>query len=274
MKVVLVLLLIGTAVGCAVVASGKPYQLLRDQSFVERGEQALAGDLYLPDSPGLRPAMVVVHGGGWTSRSGDMTAICERLVKAGFVVFNITYRLAPEHRYPAPLEDVNAALEWIYANAERYRVASDRIGGWGYSAGAHLILLAGLERQQPPYLSSIVAGGTPAKLTAWPNSPLVTELIGKPMAEAEAMWREASPVNHVRADSPLVFLYHGQWDALVQPEQMEFMRQALASEGVPVETYTVHLLGHIGTYFLGDSAERRGVKFALESGRGTISSSP
>lgn len=270
MKVFLVLLLVGAAVGCAVVASGKPFQVLRDQAFVTRGDQSLTGDLYLPDSPGLRPAMVVVHGGGWTNRSGDMTAICRRLVNAGFVVFNVTYRLAPAHRYPAPLDDVNAALEWIYANAERYRIDPDQIGGWGYSAGAHLILLAGLARQQPPFLSSIVAGGTPAKLTAWPKSPLVTELIGKPMAEAEATWQEASPVNHVEEDSPPVLLYHGQWDALVQPEQMEFMRQALVAKGVPVETYTVHLLGHIGTYLLGDGAERRGVEFALTSARDTI----
>ncbi len=263
MKILAITLAALSAVACAALQpdSRFDYRLHKHIVYKNSDAQALDGDLYLPEKPGLHPAVVVVHGGGWTNRSGDMTGISERLARAGFAVFNITYRLAPEHRHPAQVNDVSAALQWLYEHAEQYQVDKNRIAGWGYSAGAHLILLAGLDRQQPPFLDTIVAGGTPADLTAWPESPLVLKLIGKPMAEAAAQWRQASPVNHVTEDSPPVFLYHGQWDLLVQHEQMGFMAGALREKQVPVETYTVNLLGHIGTYALGGGAEKRALAF-------------
>jgi acetyl esterase/lipase len=226
--------------------------------------QRLGGDLYIPRSPGLKPAVVVVHGGGWTSRTGDMSGISEKLARAGFVVYNITYRLAPEHRFPSQVNDVSAALEWLYAHAEDYQIDKDNISGWGYSAGANLILLAGLDRKQAPFLSSIIAGGTPADLTVWPNSAMVAKLIGEPMKNAEAAWREASPVNHVNSKSPPVFLYHGEWDKLVGPEQMAFMKRALDEKNIPVETYSVDFLGHFAVYALARGAESRGIEFVRE----------
>lgn len=243
--------------------SDRNYTALHDVIYTTVESQNLAGELYIPDAPGLKPAVVVVHGGGWTNRSGDMEGISKKLAKAGFVVFNIQYRLAPENRHPAQVEDVSAALEWLYAHAGDYQIDPRLISGWGYSAGAHLILMAGLDRQQPPFLRSIVAGGTPADLTAWPNSPLVLKLIGKPMIEAKTAWQNASPVNHVSKRSPPVFLYHGEWDTLVEIEQMTMMKNALAEKNIPVETYTVKFLGHIATYVLASGAERRGIQFTL-----------
>ena len=253
-------------VACASLRSGEPYSRQSGVVYKEVDGQALAGDIYLPNKPGLKPAVVVVHGGGWTNRSGDMTGISKRLAKAGFVVYNITYRLAPAHRHPAQRNDVANALAWLHDNADKYQIDPERIGGWGYSAGAHLILLAGLDRQAPPYLSGIVAGGTPADLTAWPNSPLVYKLIGKTLTEAEPQWLEASPVNHVSTQSPPVFLYHGEWDKLVEPEQMAFMADALSRKGVPVETHTVAWQGHIGAYFFAGGAERKAVEFFKAQG--------
>ena len=245
------------------LAAGGDNVLLHNVVYKNIDGQLLEGELYLPTNLGLKPAVVVVHGGGWTNHSGDMRGISKKLLKAGFVVFNIRYRLAPDHRHPSQVNDVSAALEWLYAHAQEYQIDPQQISGWGYSAGAHLILMAGLDRQQPPFLSSIVAGGTPADLTAWPNSPLVLKLIGKPMNEAKADWRSASPVNHVSSNSPPVFLYHGEWDALVEIEQMAFMKKALQDKNIPVETYTVKFLGHVATYVLASGAERRGIQFSL-----------
>jgi len=269
MKFLIIILAIFFVVACAGVKarSGEAYSLTQNVVYKTIDSQPLAGDMYSPESTGLRPAVVVVHGGGWTNRSGDMAGISKRLAKAGFVVFNITYRLAPDDRHPAQVEDVSAALEWLYTNAEKYQIDPKRISGWGYSAGAHLILLAGLDRQRPPYLNSIVAGGTPADLTAWPNSPLVLKLIGKPLVDARAEWQEASPVNHVTRQSPPVFLYHGEWDALVEPEQMAMMKAALDAKGVLTTTYTVKFLGHIATYALASEAEQQGVHFISEQSK-------
>ena len=249
-------------VGCAALpGTGAQYRVEEAVSYKQIDGQSLTGDLYLPKKAGIKPAVLVVHGGGWRNRSGDMDGISRRLAKAGFVVFNVTYRLAPENRHPRQVEDVSDALQWLFDNAARFDIDPRRIGGWGYSAGAHLILLAGLDRQQAPYLSGIVAGGTPADLTAWPNSPLVFGLIGEKMADAKGIWQTASPVNHVSAQSPPVFLYHGQWDKLVEPEQMTFMQQALEAKDVPVETYTVKFTGHIGAYLFAGGAERKAVAF-------------
>ena len=101
----------------------------------------------------------------------------------------------------------------------------------------------------------------PADLTKWPNSPLVFKLIGKPMSDAKAAWQNASPVNHVVSNSPPVFLYHGEWDKLVEIEQMKLMAAELAAKGVPVESHTVKFLGHVATYVLAGGAEQQGIKF-------------
>lgn len=262
------LLLLGAGLlllaACASLRGGESFSRDNGVVYKEVDGETLAGDMYIPDRPGLKPAVVVVHGGGWSNRSGDMTGISKRLARAGFVVYNITYRLAPAHRHPAQRDDVADALAWLHDNAARYQIDPQRISGWGYSAGAHLILLAGLDRQAPPFLTGIVAGGTPADLTAWPNSPLVYKLIGEKMVDAEATWLAASPVNHVSRESPPVFLYHGEWDKLVEPEQMALMAAALKKKAVPVETYTVRWQGHIGAYFFASGAEQRGVEFVRE----------
>jgi acetyl esterase/lipase len=263
MKIFLIFTAILFILGCSTLAFNKSADVQKIENVVYKkiDGQSLSGDMYIPNIAGNKPAVVVVHGGGWTNRSGKMEGISTKLARAGFVVYNITYRLAPESRHPAQMNDVSDALAWLYQHADKYEIDSTNISGWGYSAGAHLILMAGLDRQDAPQLRSIVAGGTPADLTRWPNSPLVLKLIGEPMAKAKAEWVDASPVNHVTKNSPPVFLYHGQWDTLVEPEQMALMADALKQKDIPVETYTVNFLGHILTYAMAGNAERSGIEF-------------
>lgn len=266
MKIFLIFTAILFILGCSTLAFNKSadYRKIENVAYKKIDGQSLAGDMYIPSIAGPKPAVLVVHGGGWTNRSGKMEGISAKLADAGFVVFNITYRLAPESRHPAQMNDVSDALAWLYQHADDYEIDSNNISGWGYSAGAHLILMAGLDRQDAPQLRSIVAGGTPADLTRWPNSPLVLKLIGEPMVKAKAEWVDASPVNHVTKNSPPVFLYHGQFDKLVEPEQMALMKTALEKHNIQVETYTVNFLGHILTYALASGAERRGMEFLRE----------
>jgi acetyl esterase/lipase len=266
MKLLLIAFALLFVLACSTTGFNKSTDVRKIENIVfkEVDASALAGDMYIPDIAGPKPAVIVVHGGGWTNRSGKMEGISKKLAHDGFVVFNITYRLAPESRYPSQVEDVSDAITWLYQHADEYEIDPLNISGWGYSAGAHLILMAGLDRDKSPQLRSIVAGGTPADLTRWPNSPLVLKLIGEPLANAEETWIEASPVNHVVKNSPPVFLYHGQWDSLVEPEQMALMADALKKQNIPVETYTVNLLGHILTYAIASGAERSGIEFVRE----------
>lgn len=86
------------------------------------------------------PALLWIHGGGYvlgTVESND--ASCAEFVKeAGCVVVSVDYRLAPEHPYPAPLEDCYTALKWVAENVETLNIDGDRIGVAGASAGGGL----------------------------------------------------------------------------------------------------------------------------------------
>ena len=242
--------------GCTVLSPSIRYE---EAIFTEEVEP-LQGQLYLPrDIQQPVAAVVVVHGGGWVRRSGDMVSISKQLARQGIAAFNITYRSALYHPYPAAVSDVRRAIEWLRDNAERYQIDPQRIGGWGYSAGGQLILRAGLD---PEYgLKAIVSGGTPAKFSYWPESPIITKFIGQPYAQSPERWEDASPVNHVQTASPPVFLYHGSEDTLVDPVQMDFMAQALARKGVPHETHLALNRGHFGVYLFGNESEQKAIEF-------------
>jgi len=245
--------------GCGSLASSSTYSVQKDLVFKSVDGVDLKGDLYEPAEKGAKPAVLVVHGGGWDKKTGDMESLCRDLAQAGFVVFNTDYRLAPGSLYPKAVDDVRDSLTWLKAHAEKFEIDPRRISGWGYSAGAHLILLVGLDPSQG--LKALVAGGTPADLTAWPDSPLVLKFLGVPRDSHLALWQEASPVNHVEKNSPPVFLYHGEWDHLVEIEQMNKMKAALGSKGVPVETFQVPMMGHVAVYLFSQKSVDKGIEF-------------
>jgi acetyl esterase len=99
---------------------------------------------------GSRAAVLMVHGGSWSH--GDKAtaayhAVCQYLASQGFVVFNTDYRLAPTDPYPAGLDDVRRALDWVFrpANLAAYDVDSRRVGVFGGSAGGNLAALLAIE---------------------------------------------------------------------------------------------------------------------------------
>lgn len=90
------------------------------------------------------PVIVSVHGGGWVYGDKERYQYyCMSLAQRGFAVVNFTYRLAPEAKYPAQLEDVNAVFAWVLDNAARYGFDAAHVFAVGDSAGAHLLSLYG-----------------------------------------------------------------------------------------------------------------------------------
>ena len=275
---VLLLLLCG---GCAVHMNEKAgvqsasFEIERVQKnivYTERGwPERKHGDLYLPQKRGPHPVVLMIHGGGWANRSrDDMTGISENLAERGYAVLNINYRFAPYHRYPAQLLDMQQALAWISENAERYDLDTDRINAWGYSSGAHLAALLGSfdpdqlprgARDDLPRLRAVVGGGIPADLTRYDDSPIIKRFIGGSLADMPERYAEASPLFHVSADDPPVFLYHGKLDTLVRQSQSEDYYHALRDAGIDAEYYRHNWYGHMTMFLFGGEAEARAIDF-------------
>lgn len=249
------------------------YTVERDVVFTPPAwPKALLADVYKPQRgasmQGPLPAVVLIHGGGW--RSGDraqVASLAKRLARRGFVVVNTTYRLVPEAIFPAALQDVQEAVRWTRVNAGALGVDPQRIGTWGYSAGAHLAaLLGGLSPGDRYYLAdasvqAVVAGGTPADLRKFHGGTLVPNFLGEKWKEDSVVFREASPAAYVTPGDPPVFLYHGTWDTLVPLDQATDYKVALDAAQVPNELYLQRGLGHILAFLMDGEAFNQGADF-------------
>ena len=120
--------------------------------YSQRGDRKLRMDLFTPvsDDTTPRPAIVVVHGGGWAK--GDKTKFRElamRLAARGWITAAIEYRLAFEAKFPAAIHDCNAAASFLKENARRLGIDPNRIGAVGGSAGGHLVGLMASGHNDP-----------------------------------------------------------------------------------------------------------------------------
>ncbi|WP_101675742.1 alpha/beta hydrolase [Alloalcanivorax mobilis] len=236
--------------------------------------QELQADVYLPRAQGPRPAVLVVHGGGWERRSPqDMEGIARALAEHGFVAVNIGYRFAPEYTFPAQLQDLQMAMRWLHVHAAEFGIDRGRVGAWGYSSGAHLVALlatvasdGGSPLNQPyggpvTLPRAVVAGGTPTDLRKFQGGKLVPQFLGGSQAERPDVYASASPITHVTAATPPFFLYHGTLDHVVPVDHAEDFRAALQANGVRNELFLLRGRGHIATFLLGGSAERAAMEF-------------
>ncbi|MFN2330447.1 MAG: alpha/beta hydrolase fold domain-containing protein [Halomonas sp.] len=235
---------------------------------------ALHADVLLPRSVNnaLRPAALLVHGGGWQNRGPeDMAGIAEQLATRGYVTVNIEHRFAPTHRFPAQLHDLQQAMAWIHANAEAWRVDTDRIVGVGFSSGAHLVSLLALAGAEGPLsqpyggdqarLAAVLAGGTPSDLFKFPDGRLVVEFLGGTRAEVPEQYALASPARQIGPSAPPFFLFHGTWDRLVPLDHATDFRAALEARGVENELYLQHGRGHFLSFLTRGDAIDAGIAF-------------
>jgi acetyl esterase/lipase len=232
--------------------------------YVSGGGSRQQGDMYLPNAGGPHPVALVIHGGGWSGRDRtDMERISGQLVSSGYAVFNINYRLAPEHVYPAQLQDVQQALDFIQENAEAYALNPERLIAVGYSAGAQLALLASVRTDADTIpIRAVIAGGAPVDFSAYPNSPIIRKFIGGNFQSHVDLWLEASPIQYEATSFPPVFLYHGRLDALVKYNQSVRMTEKLSQAGIKTQLDTRYLYGHILTFLRSSPSIEEGILFA------------
>ncbi|MBQ3940780.1 MAG: alpha/beta hydrolase [Oscillospiraceae bacterium] len=110
-------------------------------------------DLYCPKAQtGSLPVIVSFHGGGWVYGTKEVYQFyCMDLARRGFAVINYNYRLAPAHRFPAPIEDTNQVFHWLKAHAAEYALNLSELFAVGDSAGALGIALYACILTNPGY---------------------------------------------------------------------------------------------------------------------------
>lgn len=225
-------------------------------------EDRLRADIYLPlDGKNSHPTIIMLHAGGWYARSKeDMEWNARFYSSRGYTVVNMNYRLAPAHLYPAPIEDLKAAFEWVLKNSEKFQVDPAHISLMGYSAGAHITsLFSGWVTQNRPGYENfkhraVIAGGIPADFMAWPLSPYVHRFTTFYRDQNVDLYLDASPLTHISQKSVPHFLYHARKDSLVEYEQMTKVENKLREHGVKVETYTEEKWDHTTTFLLAPEA--------------------
>lgn len=130
----------------AFAGAQEPVALVEPVEIPRPGDSALHAQLYRPQSEEPLPTMVYMHGGGWVI--GNHTSVDElvrTLVnRSGCAVLSIDYRLAPEHKYPAALNDVLRAASWITENSYRWTLDCNLLALGGDSSGANLSAAAAL----------------------------------------------------------------------------------------------------------------------------------
>ncbi len=197
-----------------------------------------------------RPAVIVVHGGGWRSgERSDFPSWNAWLADEGYVVFDIDYRLSPPPSWQDAPADVACAVGWVKDNAPRYGVDPERVALMGRSAGGHLALLTAYEEGRAATapgcaardvrdtgVAAVVAFYPPtdlSRLSSMGYLPGMDRFLGGSPGTVSGRYRHLSPVSHVDPGDPPTFLAYGGADRIVPPGQSELFGERLRQAGVP-----------------------------------------
>jgi acetyl esterase/lipase len=215
-------------------------------------------DVYLPnDGRTERPAVMLIHGGSWTSGSKDIYRhVGPRLAGAGFVTVAINYRLTPDGAYPRLMQDAICALSFLRGHADDWGLDPDRVALVGYSAGGHMASLLGVNIDEPDFQpdcaagptyppAAVVSGAGPQDLSAIASADVVKELIGGSLADYPERYERASPPRHVTAAAPPFLFVHGSDDWILPIEHSYWMRDALVAAGVDARLLELNGGGHL-----------------------------
>jgi acetyl esterase/lipase len=228
------------------------------------GREELVLDVYRPPTrEAARPAVIVVHGGGWTERSrADWADGAQLMAEAGYVVFNIDYRLMkPDDRNPWPdqFDDAQRAVRWVRANAAAYGVDPARVGAFGHSSGGQMVALLGTRETRDDgdpalagYSSRVTCvvdlAGDMDLTIPYPqpsDNVLVARFLGGTPADVPEVYRDASPLSWVDEDTAPFLIIHGAADDANPVAHSRRMVEALHAAGVEVVYAEYPGLGHI-----------------------------
>ena len=244
-------------------ARAKRIKVEKNIVFSSHSGEDVCADVYRPNNDSKLPMIVLIHGGAWiTGDKWNFADHARQLADEGFVVASINYRLAPKSRYPAQLIDCQEAMRWVGESHERWNADVERLGVWGYSAGAQLAMMLALKpREDSPKLRCCVVGGLPSDMTMIPeDSQLLSAVFGGTRREKPELYREASPSYFVHGETPPIFQYHGSDDFMVPIGPALEFHEKLQACGVECRFEKIEKSGHLMT-FLSQESRKSAIEF-------------
>lgn len=219
-------------------------------AYAHRDGIDLSIDVFRPAGT-PKAAVLLLHGGAWRVGSKEAVGpLAEALAGHGFVALPTQYRLLGDASWPAQIQDVKSAIRWVRRNSQSLGIDARKIAIEGFSAGAHLALLAAGTEHVRDYSDTDDAdqdAGVAAVIAFFPPIEFRIGASGIPgvsdagrLLEGRANPAEAeraSPINHVSSRFPPTCLFHGTDDQIVSPVTSQRLRDRLGAVGVAVDLH-------------------------------------
>ena len=203
-------------------------EVIRDINYTKGGRRARL-DIYRAKDVELdgAPVLVQIHGGAWTVGSKEQQGLIlmNRMAKRGWICVSVNYRLAPKNPWPAMIDDVRTAIEWVQQHIGEYGGDASYLVTTGGSAGGHLSSLAaltvpGIAGCVPFYGVYDMAGITEDKYAVGMRDFFLAPRVFKKKYDDDPdAFLDASPLTHITQDAPDFFVLHGANDTLVNVNQ-------------------------------------------------------
>jgi len=212
------------------------------KSLLYDAANKLTLDFYPSPVSGTKPCVVVVHGGSWAGGdSKQLSDLSSELAKEGYHVASINYRLAPAHHYPAPLQDVKTAMDFLCSQASSLSIDTTAFALLGRSAGGQ-IALSSAYLSNDKRINGVISFYGPADMV-WgyenPTSPLVLDsrkimedYLGGTLQQVPQQYKESSATETVSSHTPPTLLFYGENDPLVSPRHGARLTKKLDEKGI------------------------------------------
>lgn len=200
--------------------------IYKDLEYTNYDGRKLRLDLFSPivDSNNMLPLVILIHGGGWASGDRSMLIpLAQQLAENGFISAAVEYRLSPEEKYPAAVNDIITSIKWLKYHSHEYNIDSSKVTLLGTSAGGHLATYVSTTWKSKSFSTPDSLDDVSARLAAVididgvldltdpaesgkdddPSNPSVLKRwLGYTYKEKPKLWQDVSPVNHVDEDTP------------------------------------------------------------------------
>ncbi len=245
----LFLLVIGT--GCKKAPNDSDLALItQDYQNVSYGTHTRNTlDIYLPEKRSTKtPVILLIHGGSWfEGDKSSFTDLAKYWRNKGYAAATMNYRFTntPEKNInPTQVNDIAKAIEFIASKSEEWKISPDKFALQGVSAGAHLSLLYTYKYNTNNKVKAVISMAGPTDLTAMGATPAVQWLIGSSIHDNPTGYVQASPINHISADSKPTLMFHGKKDDVVSYQQSVILSNRLKQLGAAEKLVLYEDTGH------------------------------